>query len=53
MQEEVMRQHIQLYVNDYSLSLQQDGRNAIGVLFDTYKQLKGTNDFASEKSLFI
>ena len=53
MQEEVMRQHIQLYVNDYSLSLQQEGRNAIEVLFDTYKQLKGTSDFASEKSLFI
>ncbi len=53
MQEEVMRQHIQLYVNDYSLSLQQDGRNAIEVLFDTYKKLKGTSDFTSEKSLFI
>ncbi|MCH5598478.1 1,4-dihydroxy-6-naphthoate synthase [Niabella ginsengisoli] len=38
MSEDVMRQHIELYVNDYSLDLGMDGRNAIDVLrnvFDT------------------
>lgn len=33
MSEDVMRQHINLYVNDYSLSLGKEGRNAIKTLF--------------------
>ncbi|WP_346238201.1 1,4-dihydroxy-6-naphthoate synthase [Niabella insulamsoli] len=32
MSEEVMRQHIELYVNNYSLDLGEDGRKAIAVL---------------------
>ena len=39
MQESVMRQHIDLYVNDFSLSLGQDGRKAIQTLFQTYIRL--------------
>lgn len=36
MDEEVMRQHIALYVNDFSLSLGNDGRHAIQKLIETY-----------------
>jgi 1,4-dihydroxy-6-naphthoate synthase len=34
MSERVMRQHIDLYVNDYSVDLGVEGRRAIGLLFD-------------------
>jgi 1,4-dihydroxy-6-naphthoate synthase len=34
MSEDVMRQHIALYVNDYSVSLGADGRRAVEVLFE-------------------
>jgi 1,4-dihydroxy-6-naphthoate synthase len=40
MEEEVMRKHIELYVNNYSLDLGQDGRKAIDQLFEVYKQIK-------------
>ncbi|MBS1918943.1 MAG: 1,4-dihydroxy-6-naphthoate synthase [Bacteroidetes bacterium] len=33
--EQVMRQHIELYVNNYSISLGKEGRNAIGILYKT------------------
>jgi 1,4-dihydroxy-6-naphthoate synthase len=38
MSEEVMRQHIDLYVNNYSLDLGTEGRQAIETLHDLYKQ---------------
>lgn len=34
MDEAVMRQHIELYVNDYSIALGVDGRRAVTLLFD-------------------
>jgi len=34
MKEEIMLRHIELYVNDYSLSLGEEGRNAISTLFE-------------------
>ena len=34
MDEEVMRRHIELYVNDYSIDLGPDGRRAIDILFE-------------------
>ena len=37
MEESVMRQHIQLYVNDYSTDLGENGRKAINTLFDKAK----------------
>jgi 1,4-dihydroxy-6-naphthoate synthase len=37
MQESVMRQHIDLYVNQFSLSLGQEGRHAVDVLLEVYK----------------
>jgi 1,4-dihydroxy-6-naphthoate synthase len=39
MDESVMRQHIDLYVNNYSLSLGKDGENAISTLFQTYARI--------------
>ncbi len=36
MDEQVMRQHIDLYVNNYSISLGEDGKKAISTLFDVY-----------------
>jgi 1,4-dihydroxy-6-naphthoate synthase len=39
MSEDVMRQHIDLYVNNYSLALGNDGKNAVLKLFEIYQQL--------------
>jgi 1,4-dihydroxy-6-naphthoate synthase len=36
MDEKVMRQHIDLYVNNYSVSLGKDGKKAVQTLMDTY-----------------
>lgn len=52
MSEDVMRQHIDLYVNNYSLSLGAEGKQAIAVLFSVFKKI---NNLADENtaSLFI
>ena len=42
MEEEVMRKHIDLYVNDYSLSLGTEGRAAVDKLMSVYKSLNKT-----------
>jgi 1,4-dihydroxy-6-naphthoate synthase len=42
MEEQVMRQHIDLYVNDYSLSLGVEGKRAVGVLLEVWSRLNGT-----------
>jgi 1,4-dihydroxy-6-naphthoate synthase len=39
MQESVMRQHIDLYVNQFSLSLGEQGRKAVDTLVQVYKQM--------------
>ena len=39
MEEEVMRKHIDLYVNDYSLSLGSEGRAAVWQLLDVASHL--------------
>lgn len=41
MEEQVMRQHIDLYVNNYSLSLGEDGRRAVDTLMRTYATTHG------------
>lgn len=38
MNEEVMRQHIELYVNNYSLEFGQEGKSAIGALCNIYNK---------------
>lgn len=40
MQESVMRQHIDLYVNQYSLSLGEEGRRAVETLIQVFESLK-------------
>jgi len=39
MDEHVMRQHIDLYVNDYSISLGKDGKQAVKTLIKTYSAI--------------
>lgn len=43
MSESVMRQHIDLYVNNYSLQLGPDGKAAVNTFLDIYSQLKQVN----------
>jgi len=40
MQDSVMRQHIDLYVNQFSLSLGEEGRHAVEVLMEVYKSMR-------------
>ena len=55
MSESVMRQHIDLYVNDFSIDLGNDGKKAIETLYDTYlKSLSlSDSDRSQSKSLFL
>ncbi len=39
MEESVMRQHIDLYVNNYSLNLGEEGKKAVHTLLDVYAQM--------------
>ncbi|MFM8806225.1 MAG: 1,4-dihydroxy-6-naphthoate synthase [Sphingomonadales bacterium] len=41
MEPAIMQQHIDLYVNDYTLSLGSNGRDAIRTLYEVYKKLNG------------
>jgi 1,4-dihydroxy-6-naphthoate synthase len=43
MDENVMRQHIELYVNNYSISIGQDGKKAIDQLYKVYRNLATSN----------
>jgi 1,4-dihydroxy-6-naphthoate synthase len=44
MEESVMRQHIDLYVNNYSLDLGPDGKNAVKKFLEIYGSLNHTDD---------
>ncbi|TBR19511.1 MAG: 1,4-dihydroxy-6-naphthoate synthase [Chitinophagaceae bacterium] len=50
--ENVIRQHIELYVNNYSLTLEEEGRNAILKLQEIYMKNK-LEDSASNPSIFL
>lgn len=52
MSEEVMRKHIDLYVNKYSLDLGEDGRSAIFKLIEVYKSLHPSTSFSTNE-LFV
>lgn len=43
MDEAVMRQHIELYVNEFTLELGETGREAIEEFYQLYRQQQGTN----------
>jgi 1,4-dihydroxy-6-naphthoate synthase len=47
MSEEVMRKHIDLYVNNYSIALGKEGKSAINKLLEVYRQ---TNNAAIQSS---
>lgn len=53
MSEDVMRQHIQLYVNDFSLDLREEGKQAIKILSATFKKIKNIKVAEGTDSLFI
>lgn len=52
MSSQVMKQHIDLYVNDYSLWLGKDGKNAVMKLLEVYEQLHPSQSF-SKADIFI
>ena len=52
MSEEVMRKHIDLYVNKYSIDLGEDGENAIKKLLEVYKHVH-PGSFFSMENIFI
>ena len=49
MEESVMRQHIDLYVNNYSLQLGDEGRKAVEKLLDVYENITQSNPINKEK----
>lgn len=54
MSEDVMRQHIELYVNNFSLDLGDGGKDAIRILFEVYKKLHSYKDAShSPANLFL
>ncbi|HEY9364224.1 MAG TPA: 1,4-dihydroxy-6-naphthoate synthase [Chitinophagaceae bacterium] len=53
MDENVMRKHIELYVNDYSIDLGDDGKNAIQSLYKVFQSIQHTNDIAPVKIFFV
>ena len=53
MSEDVMRRHIELYVNDYSLDLGEEGRKAINTLNRVYCEMNGSIPEQGTGSLFL
>jgi 1,4-dihydroxy-6-naphthoate synthase len=53
MSEEVMRQHIDLYVNNYSLNLGEEGKLAIKTLFDVFNTMNQRTNDDPHETLFL
>jgi 1,4-dihydroxy-6-naphthoate synthase len=53
MSEEVMRQHIDLYVNDYSLELGNEGKQAIETLFEIFFTMQHSQSAHLSSQLFL
>jgi len=51
MSEEVMRKHIDLYVNDYSINLGDDGKAAVKKLLEVYQQTNAV--VIEEENIFV
>ena len=51
MSDVVMRKHIELYVNDFSLSLGKEGKKAVGTLYNVY--LKNNTGQIQQQELFL
>ena len=52
MEESVMRQHIDLYVNNYSLQLGQEGRKAVEKLLDVFENITQSNP-VNKEAVFV
>ncbi len=54
MEESVMRQHIDLYVNNYSIDLGKDGKEAVKKLLAVYKQVNAASvKLPAQDNLFV
>ena len=53
MEPEVLKKHIDLYVNNYSIQLGSDGKNAIGKVLDVYNQSGKEQIMMDENDLFV
>ncbi|MEO6317096.1 MAG: 1,4-dihydroxy-6-naphthoate synthase [Chitinophagaceae bacterium] len=53
MEEHVMRQHIDLYVNDFSIALGTVGKHAVNQLLAVYRQLHATDEQPGASNLFV
>ena len=53
MNEEIMRQHIDLYVNDFSVELGDKGKQAIQTLYEVYRENNGLAEASSPVSMFL
>ncbi|HSU27305.1 MAG TPA: 1,4-dihydroxy-6-naphthoate synthase [Chitinophagaceae bacterium] len=53
MSEEVMRKHIDLYVNDFSVSMGTEGRKAIETLYEVYQRESPEMSMLSSNPLFL
>lgn len=55
MREEVMRQHIELYVNNFSIDLGPEGKKAISVLHSVFKENRSSGDplLLQDETLFL
>ena len=51
MNEEVMRKHIDLYVNDYSINLGEEGKSSVKKLLQVYQQTNSC--FIDYDTIFI
>jgi 1,4-dihydroxy-6-naphthoate synthase len=52
MSEQVMRQHIDLYVNEYSLDLGEKGKKAILKLLENHP-IQSLGDLKNRKDIFV
>jgi 1,4-dihydroxy-6-naphthoate synthase len=53
MEEEVMKKHIDLYVNNYSLDLGKDGKNAIEKFIEIYNNNRNNERAAATREVFL
>jgi len=53
MEEKVMRQHIDLYVNDYSIDLAEEGKEAVRKLLTVYQQVNPAITPSVQENLFV
>ena len=52
MEENVMWQHIKLYVNNYSIDLGDDGKKAVMKLLELYNKIHNNNRIFNTENIF-